>query len=69
MESGRRVTGTSQAIRKENARRRRLELAVKREKADVKRGKRDGEGEAMDVEVEKGGVENGEGGEAGMDVD
>lgn len=42
---------------------------MKREKADVKRGKRDGEGEAMDVEAEKDVVEKGEGEEAGMDVD
>lgn len=61
------MTGTSQAIRKENARRRRLEQAVKREKAGLKRGKRgDGHGEAMDVEVE---AERVGGEEVGMDVD
>ncbi|MCJ1248518.1 hypothetical protein MMC30_005736 [Trapelia coarctata] len=58
-----RVKGTSQEIRKENARRRRVAQAEKREKAAMKKGKRVRDGEEMDVEVEERGED------VGMDVD
>jgi len=58
------VKGTSQETRKENARRRRVEQAEKREKAALKKGKRVRDGEEMDVEEKEVGEE-----EVGMDVD
>lgn len=51
-------------MRKENARRRRVEQAEKREKAALKKGKRVRDGEEMDVEEKEVGEE-----EVGMDVD